>query len=385
MYRYLEKCASCITLKRRISSASYGYLNLSVNDKVVRYFEDLKKNIIYINDSKECKKYINEIEKNAMNENLKIIGLDIEGYKIGRNGTVSIIQVCAKDIYIFDLYKCDNSYLFVKYLKELFENKNIIKVAHDCREDCSILFNQYNINLNNIFDTQIAYNLILKKSKKELYQISYDDLLYKCLFLNNNHKIYFHKIISLDNKIYLKRPISKELIHYAVQDVLYLKPLMLNLVGTLRNIENVPREDNESDENGTNENYDQSGKHSKLNLDLCKDTQQIVEENNNFHLINYVIEKSQKYIDYQYLNSHIKNEKHLQKGMIIEGMIVSCNNTNLYVKLNLSKRGVIKKFMDNTYEIGDIVKCVILDFCENDFIKLGLLDSSTSEMATIPK
>ncbi|CRG98821.1 3'-5' exonuclease, putative [Plasmodium relictum] len=344
--------------KREINNISYGYLSLPINSKIAHYFENLKKNIIYINDSKNCREHINEIRKN-LNEKINFIGLDVEGYKIGKNGIVSIIQICTEDIYIFDLYRCDNTYLFIMYLKELLENEKIIKITHDCREDCSILYNQYNINLNNIFDTQVAYNLFLKKKKKELYQISYDDLLFKCLLLNNNQKIYFHKIISLDKKIYLKRPISKELIQYAIQDVLYLKSLMLILIDKLSNIDE--KNNTFSDLNTEKKNVN--------NLDTHK-----------IDLIKYVIKNSQKYINYQFLNSHIKNEKKLQKGMLIDGMIVSCNNLKIYVKLNLSKNGVITNYLNHKYEIGDIVKCIILGFSGNNYINLGFSNPSIDKI-----
>ncbi|GAW79563.1 3'-5' exonuclease domain containing protein [Plasmodium gonderi] len=369
MHRRVVKCINNLKRKRSVCSVSYGYLNLTVNDKIAPYFEGLKKKIIYINNSKDCKAYIQEIKKNVLLEKLSIIGLDVEGYKIGRNGTVSLIQICARDIYLFDIYKCDNSYLFIKYLRELLEDQQVIKISHDCREDCSILYNQYNINLNNIFDTQVAYNLFLKENKKELYQISYDDLLYKCLLLNNKHKIYFHKIISLDQKIYLKRPIAKELIHYAVQDVLYLKPLMSNLVDRLICVYKSGQAENGSfrmDNQVSILNVKHVGNENEhINLNEYRTT-----------LIKHVVKMSEQYINYQFLNSHIKNEKQLQKGMILDGMVVSCNTLNLYLKLNLSRRGVITNVLRNQFEIGDVVKCVILGFGSNDYIKLGLFGPS---------
>ncbi|KJP89053.1 hypothetical protein AK88_01346 [Plasmodium fragile] len=355
---------------RRASSVSYGYLNLNVNDKIMPYVEGLKKNIIYVTSSKDCKAYVQEIQKSVQAGKLNCIGLDVEGYKIGRNGTVSLVQVCAQDdVYLFDVYKCDNTYLFIKNLKELLEDQRVVKITHDCREDCSILFNQYSISLNNIFDTQVAFNLFLKETKKDLYQISYDDLLYKCLLVHNKHKIYFHKMISLDQKIYLKRPIGKELIHYAIQDVIYLKPLMLNLVDRILRVckdgqagcEPFCEDDSRSIENS--DDVISEGVHSNLSEHKA-------------NLIKRVAKLSERYIKYQFLNTHVKNEKELQKGMMLDGMIVSCNNLNLYVKLNLSRRGVITNCLRNEFEIGDVVKCVILGFGSNDYIKLGLYDPS---------
>ncbi|SCO71145.1 3'-5' exonuclease, putative [Plasmodium vivax] len=389
-------------VRRSASSVSYGYLNLTVSDKIMPYVEGLKKKVIYVSSSKDCKAYVQEIQKGVQAGKINCIGLDVEGYKIGRNGTVSIIQVCTQDVYLFDLYKCDNSYLFVKCLKELLEDRRVIKITHDCREDCSILFNQYSICLNKTFDTQVAFNLLLKETKKDLYQISYDDLLYKCLLLNNKHKIYFHKMISLDQKIYLKRPIAKELIQYAIQDVIYLKPLMWSLVDRLLRVckdgeagrepfgedgearSNPFGEDGEARSNPFGEDGEaRSNPFGEENPRSIKNGDDVMSEGahsniseHKTNIIKRVTRLSERYINYQFLNTHVKNEKELQKGMTLDGMVVSCNNLNLYVKLNLSRRGVITNCMRNDFEIGDVVKCVILGFCNNDYIKLGLCDPS---------
>ncbi|EUD66864.1 hypothetical protein C922_02849 [Plasmodium inui San Antonio 1] len=370
------------SMRRRASSVSYGYLNLTVSDKILPYVEGLKKKIIYVSRFKDCKEYVQEIQKNVQDGKLNCIGLDVEGYKIGRNGTVSLVQICAQEhVYLFDVYKCDNTYLFMKCLKELLEDRRVVKITHDCREDCSILFSQYSICLNNIFDTQVAFNLLLKQTKKDLYQISYDDLLYKCLFLNNKHKIYFHKMISLNQKIYLKRPIAKELIHYAIQDVIYLKPLMLNLVDRLLRVckdgEGGSETRSEAGSETGSEPFGEEDWNSIQNKDdvISEGAHNNLSEHKT-NLIKRVAKLSERYINYQFLNTHVKNEKELQKGMTLDGMIVSCNNLNLYVKLNLSRRGVITNCLRNEFEIGDVIKCVILGFCNNDYIKLGLCDPS---------
>ncbi|KNC36755.1 3'-5' exonuclease [Plasmodium falciparum RAJ116] len=373
--------------KRVRRNVSYGYYNININEKIHKYFDniDKKRNIKYISDCKSCKECVDEIKNGNYNLlkdfNMKMIGLDIEGYKIGKYGIVSIIQICYEDIYIFDIYKCDNVYLFINYIKDILECDDIIKVTHDCREDCSILYNQYNIHLKNILDTQVAYNLLLKNNNNytNTYQISYDDLLKKYLFINNNHKIYFHKMITLDNYIYLKRPIMKELISYAIQDVIYLKPLILCILDKFI----IKQKKKEEEEKNKYVNDKQNNKIKQEKFDKTSNTLQskgnISSFNNQdlYHtkeIIQDIILHSKKYVNYQFLNSHIKDEKELQKGMILEGMVVSCNNTKMYLKLNMRKRGVILNYVQNKYEIGDIVKAVIVNFTRNDYINLGLYD-----------
>ncbi|SPJ08293.1 3'-5' exonuclease, putative [Plasmodium sp. DRC-Itaito] len=380
--------------KKARRNVSYGYYNINVNEKIHQYFDNInkKRNIKYINDCRSCKESVDEIKNgnyNLKDLKMKIIGLDIEGYKIGKYGIVSIIQICYEDIYIFDIYKCDNLYLFINYIKDILECEDIIKVMHDCREDCSILYNQYNIHLKNILDTQVAYNLLFKckNNYTNTYQISYDDLLKKYLFISNNHKIYFHKMITLDNYIYLKRPIMKELISYAIQDVIYLKPLILCIIDKFvikekRTDEEECEEEcekkkflNEKQNNKIKDNkFDKRSNTLQNTCNICSfnthdlyHTKQIIQD---------IILHSKKYVNYQFLNTHIKDEKKLQKGMILEGMVVSCNNTKMYLKLNMRKRGVILDYVQNKYEIGDIVKAVIVKFTSNDYINLGLYDEN---------
>ena len=40
-------------------------------------------------------------------------------------------------------------------LKEVLECKDILKVFHDCRNDSGVLYKQYGILLQNVFDTQV--------------------------------------------------------------------------------------------------------------------------------------------------------------------------------------------------------------------------------------
>ncbi|SOV10326.1 3'-5' exonuclease, putative [Plasmodium gaboni] len=378
----------CKNMRRNMS---YGYYNINVNEKIEHYFDNInkKRNIKYINDCKSCKECVDEIRNgyyNLKDLNMKMIGLDIEGYKIGKYGIVSIIQICYEDIYIFDIYKCDNLYMFINYLREILECDDIIKLTHDCREDCSILYNQYNIHLKNILDTQVAYNLLFKKTKNytNTYQISYDDLLKKYLFINNNHKIYFHKMITMDNYIYLKRPIMKELISYAIQDVIYLKPLILCIIDQFI-IKQRQKDEKEEEKNEYVNNKKQNNKIKDKEFDNTSNTLQNICNISSFNnhdlynikqIIQDIIYHSKKYVNYQFLNSHIKDDNKLQKGMIIEGMVVSCNNTKMYLKLNMRKRGVILNYLQNKYEIGDIIKAVIINFTTNDYINLGLYDEN---------
>ncbi len=96
-------------------------------------------------------------------------------------------------------------------LKPLFSNRKIKKVFHGADYDVRSLYRDFNININNLFDTQVASMF----------------LGYKETGLNAVLKQKFG--VSLDKKYQKKdwsvRPLPKKMIEYAVADAAYLIPL----------------------------------------------------------------------------------------------------------------------------------------------------------------
>ena len=43
-------------------------------------------------------------------------------------------------------------------LRAVLQNRDIVKVMHDCRQDSAALFYQQGVVLHNIFDTQVDFN-----------------------------------------------------------------------------------------------------------------------------------------------------------------------------------------------------------------------------------
>jgi ribonuclease D len=70
-----------------------------------------------------------------------------------------ILQIkTARKTFIFDFLKKENFDLLK--LKEIFENKDILKVIHSCKQDLEVIFLNFNSIIFPIFDTQIAYSLV---------------------------------------------------------------------------------------------------------------------------------------------------------------------------------------------------------------------------------
>ena len=120
---------------------------------------------------------------------------------------LSLIQVATDNkIYIFDCLSLD-----ISVMKKVFSNKNILKIFHSIRGDSSVIFNCIGIKIENIFDTQIAEDVLAQNSG---IQISYKKLVKK----------YFFKSISKSetNSDWERRPLKKKQLDYAAEDVRYL-------------------------------------------------------------------------------------------------------------------------------------------------------------------
>ncbi len=119
---------------------------------------------------------------------------------------LSIIQVKAENYCgIIDALSNVDLNIFNKLLAD----NNITKIFHAPREDLEIFYNLFKTLPSNVFDIQIAAN-ICGFGK----QLSYDDLCYKLfgIAIDKTHQ----------KSNWLKRPITSDMLNYAMLDVEYL-------------------------------------------------------------------------------------------------------------------------------------------------------------------
>ena len=107
-------------------------------------------------------------------------------------------------------------------LKPLFSNPGILKVFHGGDYDIRSLYRDFNICVNNLFDTELASRFLgLKESGLQA--------VLKMFFNVNIDKKY-------QKKDWSKRPLPKEMTAYASTDVMYLLPLAEMLIHQLEEI-----------------------------------------------------------------------------------------------------------------------------------------------------
>ena len=89
-------------------------------------------------------------------EKESVIGLSMEGVRIGRFGVVCWIGVATNDhVFLFDM--CSLGPAGVKNgLANILTNAKVVKVIHDCRFMSDAFVHEYGVKLNNVFDTQVS-------------------------------------------------------------------------------------------------------------------------------------------------------------------------------------------------------------------------------------
>jgi ribonuclease D len=110
-----------------------------------------------------------------------------------------------------------------KGLRDIFENKKILKLIHDCRNDWDSLLYQFSVRLYNFIDTQEAYFVYMIFYHQEItLPISLMNFIENILDIKLKYKEKFKNDISIYPDLWEKRPIEKENLAYATDDVLYL-------------------------------------------------------------------------------------------------------------------------------------------------------------------
>ena len=127
-----------------------------------------KKRIIFVESLEDQNSFIEKIK------NQNILGLDTEfDWRSTYFPVLSLLQISTnKNIFLVDFL----NFKKVKKLKEILENKDILKILHSSRSDSTVLSNCLDIFINNVFDIQQAEKLI---SNGEIF--NYGNLVQKYL------------------------------------------------------------------------------------------------------------------------------------------------------------------------------------------------------------
>ncbi|XP_014600429.1 PREDICTED: uncharacterized protein LOC106784924 [Polistes canadensis] len=158
-----------------------------------------------------------------------VISFDCEGINLGAKGQLTLIQIgtMTGQAYVFDLFTCP-TLMQAGGLQKLLESDKVIKVIHDCKNDSVNLYNQFNVTLNNVFDTQAAHAVIqFQETGKPVYKVKNVNLNILCDHYgaqSNPLKEQLKNIYRKDQRYWSRRPMTRDMLIYASSDVLGLVP-----------------------------------------------------------------------------------------------------------------------------------------------------------------
>jgi ribonuclease D len=163
-----------------------------------------KPNYNYIKNKEELISYLKDLE----DKKCHVIALDVEA-EMNRHAygeKLCLIQIFdGTNKVLIDPLEIDNI-----SLKALFESRNILKIMYDASSDSSLLKNTYNIDMKSALDLRPAVEL-LNFDKQDLHSVIAIEL-----------GITLTKKLKFQRYNWMKRPIDKEAIDYAINDVIYL-------------------------------------------------------------------------------------------------------------------------------------------------------------------
>jgi len=115
-------------------------------------------------------------------------------------------------------------------LKALFENRNIVKIIHDCKNDWDSILHQYKTRLFNFLDTQEAFFIYELFYFNEInLPISLCRFIQKFANVEMKFKNEVKESMTKDNSIWAIRPLPENQLKYASEDVKYLIEAFLSL------------------------------------------------------------------------------------------------------------------------------------------------------------
>jgi hypothetical protein len=116
--------------------------------------------VVFVNDLEMAKRVCKILLQ------LSVVGLDMEGFALGRNGTTSLLQLSASadEVYIFDVWTLGQELFSAAFLLPILTSPNIIKLCYDCRCDAEALFYQHGVLAFGLYDLQIVYTALFQSA-----------------------------------------------------------------------------------------------------------------------------------------------------------------------------------------------------------------------------
>lgn len=158
-----------------------------------------------------------------------VVGVNCKGSDVGPKGRITQVTVstCDDDVYIFDVRRQPKIIIDGAVIR-LFQSRELVKVFHNCSADCSALKKLYGVDVNNYFDTQVAFSTILEQSGFPPRKVSLSHLCERFV-IDRYEPDRTQQMKMTDVNFWALRPITREMIDISAADVLPLVQIYFNL------------------------------------------------------------------------------------------------------------------------------------------------------------
>ncbi|CAH1790032.1 unnamed protein product [Owenia fusiformis] len=145
------------------------------------------------------------------------------------------ISTWQQQVYVFDI-KHNPGFIVDGGLWRLLESNVLTKVWHDCLNDAVGLKKYHKVTPRKVYDTQIAYAVLMEQEGLPSRLIDLIDICDK--YGRKDHFAKLSCIAISDHMFWGRRPLNKEMLDIASMDVLPLVPIIYEQLNRQMNIEN---------------------------------------------------------------------------------------------------------------------------------------------------
>lgn len=161
-----------------------------------------------------------------------LIAIDIEGVNWGEGGgQITLMQISTSEemVFCFDILALGDNAFSDKYLGQILKSEKIYKLCYDCRIDGDVLKTKFDINLRCVYDVQVLYTFIFQKENDRYLKGLHYALDTSGILKSEGakeilqHKKDFKETFRKEGtEIFLRRPLTENILSYCVFDVIYL-------------------------------------------------------------------------------------------------------------------------------------------------------------------
>ena len=146
----------------------------------------------------------------------RTVAFDCEGFDLGRHGSIKLVFLCfppTAEVFLVNVGGNCTDLHIIERTKDLFEDRRVVNIIHECCMDCDTLFHLRGIALANVHDTSCFHGAITGEEAPQNINrvLEYNGLR------GNDHRD--HGVYGRNPAFWAARPLTQRMIDWASADV----------------------------------------------------------------------------------------------------------------------------------------------------------------------